>query len=138
MDELPLKLIDRYARRMTIKNTIKNAIDYFYMEPPSATVSMKLNPELQTTLMADGLCRIFGTHLGKGLEDAKVGTPCVCGRRSQNRTFIVNLGRQANYSRLLATGYAEIIESIFWLDDHNCGYGSIETVFVLSIECVWN
>ena len=99
---------------------------------------MKLDPNLQTTLMADGLCRIFGTHLGKGLQDAKVGTPCVCERRGQNRAFIVRLGRQVNYPRLLVTGYTEIIESILWLDDHNYGYVSFETVFVLPIECVWN
>ena len=31
--------------------------------------------------MADGLCRISGIHLGIGLEDAKVGTPYVCGAK---------------------------------------------------------
>ena len=81
MDALPLELIDRYARRVTIENTIKNAIDYFHMEALSATVSMKLNPDLQTTVMADGLCRISVTHLGKGLEDAKASTACVFGCR---------------------------------------------------------
>ena len=112
MDALPLELIDRYAPRMTIKNTVKNSIDKFHMEAQSATVSMKLDSHLQTTLMADGLVRISSTHLGIGLKDAKVGIPCVCGRRGQNRTFILSLGRQANYPRLLAIGYAEIIESI--------------------------
>ena len=112
MNVLPCELIDRYAHRMTIKNTIKNAIDYFHMEAQSATVSMKLDSDLQTTQMADGLGRISDTHLGKSLEDAKVGTPCVCGRRGQNRTFILTPGRQANYPRLLATGYDETIESI--------------------------
>ena len=109
----------------------------FTWKAPSATVSIKLDPDLQSTLMADGLRRISGTHLRKGLEDTKVGTPCVCGCRGQNRTFILSLGRPADYPRLLATGYAEFIESILWLDDHNYGYGSFETVFVLSIECVW-
>ena len=137
-DALPFELIDRYARRMFIKNTIKNTIDYFSMEALPATVSMKLNPDLQTMLMADGLCRISETHLGKGLEDAKVGTPYVCVRRGQNCTFIISLGRQANYPRLLVTGYVVIIESIHWLDDHNYRYGSFETVSVLSIECVLN
>ena len=61
MDALPFELIDRYARRMTIKNTIKNAIDYFHIEAQSVSVSMKLGPDLQTTLMADGLCRISVT-----------------------------------------------------------------------------
>ena len=81
---------------MNIENTIKNTIDYFHMEAPSATVSMKLGPDLQTTLMADGLCRISGTHPGIGLEDAKASTACVFGCRGQNRIFIVSLGRQAN------------------------------------------
>ena len=62
---LPFKLIDRYARPMTIKNTIKNAIDYFYMGAPAAMVSMKVDPDLRITRMADGLCRISGTHLAK-------------------------------------------------------------------------
>ena len=68
--------------------------------------------------MAVGLCRISGTRLGKGLEDAKASTACVFGCRGQNRIFIVSLGRQANYPRLLAIGYSEIIEFIFWLDDY--------------------
>ena len=122
MYALPLKLIDQYARPMTNKNTIKNAIDNFYMEAPSATVSMKLGSDLQTTLMAVGLCRISGTRLGKGLEDAKASTACVFGCRGQNRIFIVSLGRQANYPRLLAIGYSEIIEFIFWLDDYSYGW----------------
>ena len=32
-----------------------------------------------------------------------------------------------------ATGYAEIIESILWLDDRNYEYASFETEFMLSI-----
>ena len=74
MDELPFELIDRYALRMTIKYTIKNSIDYFYIEAPSVTVSMKLNPDLQTTLMADGPCRISGTHLDNELEGRHRGS----------------------------------------------------------------
>ena len=132
------RLIDQYARSMTNKNTIKNAIDYFHMEAPSATVSMKLGSDLQTTLMAVGLCRISGTHLGIGLEDAKASTACVFGCRGHYHKFIHSLGRQANYLYLLAIGYAEIIESILWLNDHSCGYSSLETVFVLLIECVGN
>ena len=63
---------------MTIKYTIKNSVECFHIEAPSVTVWMKLNPDLQSMLTAGGLCRISGTHLGKGLKDAKVGTPCVC------------------------------------------------------------
>ena len=99
MYALPLKLIDQYARPMTNKITIKNAIDYFHMEAPSATVSMKLNPDLQTTLMVDGLCRISGTHLGKGLEDAKVGH-CMCVRVQRSES---NIHRQPRSTSELST-----------------------------------
>ena len=72
MDGLPFELIDWYALRMTIKYTIKSAIDYFYMGArPSATNSMKLDPELQTKLIVSGLCRISGTRLGRGWEDTQ-------------------------------------------------------------------
>ena len=108
---------------MTIKNTINSAIDYFYMGAPAATVSMKLDSDLQTKLIADGLCRISGAYLDKGLKYVKVGTPCMRGCGGQNRTFIVSLGRQANYPRRVI-GYTKIIESILWLDDQNFGYGS--------------
>ena len=62
MDGLPFELIDRYALRMTIKYAIKNSIDYFHMEATSVTVSMKLNPDFQSMLTTDGLCRISGTR----------------------------------------------------------------------------
>ena len=62
MDGLPFELIDRYGLRMTIKYAIKNSIDYFYMKAPSITVSMKLNPDFQSMLTADGLCQISGTR----------------------------------------------------------------------------
>ena len=139
MDALPLKLIDQYARPKTIKNTIKNAIDCFHIEASSAMVSMKLDSDLRTTLLADEICRISGTRAPrKGLEDAKASTACVFGYRGQNYTFIVSLGPQANYPRLQATGHAKIIESILWLDDRSYEYSSLEIVFVQSIECVWN
>ena len=78
MDALPLKLIDRYARPMIIKNTIKNAIDFFHMEAPSASVSMKLDPDLQTTVMADGLCRISGTRTSAKVWKTQRQAPHVC------------------------------------------------------------
>ena len=78
MDALPLKLIDRYARPMIIKNPIKNAIDFFHMEAPSASVSMKLDPDLQTTVMADGLCRISGTRTSAKVWKTQRQAPHVC------------------------------------------------------------
>ena len=63
---------------MIIKNTIKNAIDFFHMEAPSASVSMKLDPDLQTTVMADGLCRISGTRTSAKVWKTQRQAPHVC------------------------------------------------------------
>ena len=46
------RLIDRYARRMVIENTIADAIDFFHMDALSAAVPMKIDLDVQLTLMA--------------------------------------------------------------------------------------
>ena len=49
------RLIDRYARRMVIENTIADAIDFFHMDALSAAVPMKIDLDVQLTLMASSL-----------------------------------------------------------------------------------
>ena len=46
------KLIDRYAQRMLIENGIADGIDFFHMDALSSAVAMKVNCDLQLTLMA--------------------------------------------------------------------------------------
>ena len=72
---------------MTIKNTIKNAIDYFYMEAPVATVSMKLDPDLQTKLIAAGVCRISGVHFRQRIE-RREGRHSMCARTQRSESHI--------------------------------------------------
>jgi len=59
------QLIDRYARRMVIDNAIADAIDFFHMDALSAAVPMKVNLDLQRTLIAGGLYRLLAVRLGK-------------------------------------------------------------------------
>ena len=59
------KLIDRYAQRMLIENGIADGIDFFHMDALSSAVAMKVNCDLQLTLMASSLYRLLGTELGK-------------------------------------------------------------------------
>ena len=40
------RLIDRYARRMVIENTIADAIDFFHMDALSAAVPMKVDVDI--------------------------------------------------------------------------------------------
>jgi hypothetical protein len=67
----PAKLIGRYAQRMLIENGIADSIDFFHMDALSSAVAMKVNCDLQLTLMASSLYRLLGAQLGNGYQRAK-------------------------------------------------------------------
>ena len=66
----PAKLIERYAQRMIIENRIADGIDFFHMDALSSAVAMKVNCDLQLTLMASSLYRLLGTQIGNGYQIA--------------------------------------------------------------------
>jgi hypothetical protein len=66
----PVKLIERYAQRMIIENRIADGIDFFHMDALSSVVAMKVNCDLQLTLMASSLYRLLGTEIGQGYQTA--------------------------------------------------------------------
>jgi len=65
------KLIQRYAQRMIIENSIEDSIDFFHMDALSSAVAMKVNLDVQLTLMASSLYRLFAIKVGNGYEKAK-------------------------------------------------------------------
>jgi len=65
------KLVQRYAQRMVIENNIEDGIDFFHMDALSSAVAMKVNSDLQLTLMASSLYRLFSSRIGNGYEKAK-------------------------------------------------------------------
>jgi len=71
MTRSPGKLIERYARRMIIENTISEAIDFFHMDALSSAVALKVNCDLAATLMGSSLYRALGKQIGHGYETAK-------------------------------------------------------------------
>ena len=64
-------LIGRYAQRMLIENQIADGIDFFHMDALSSAVAMKVNCDLQLTLMASSLYRMLATRISHGYETAK-------------------------------------------------------------------
>ena len=64
-------LIGRYARRMLIENNIADGIDFFHMDALSSAVVMKVNCDLQLTLMASSLYRLLSVRIGNGYEIVK-------------------------------------------------------------------
>lgn len=123
MDEGAANLIDRYARRMIIENTIADAIDFFHMDALSAAVAMKVNVDAQLTVMASGLYRVLGKRVGRGYEVAKARTIFRDLVKASGKVEIrgdeiaVTLGRRTNNPLLKNAGYGEMEERISWLDN---------------------
>jgi hypothetical protein len=65
------QLIGRYAQRMLIENNIEDGIDFFHMDALSSAVALKVNCDLQLTLMASSLYRLLAVRIGNGYEVAK-------------------------------------------------------------------
>ena len=65
------RLIERYARRMIIENSIADGIDFFHMDALSSAVAMKVDCDLQLILMASSLYRLLAGRIGRGYEQAK-------------------------------------------------------------------
>lgn len=61
----PADLIGRYANRMLIENAIADGIDFFHMDALSSAVAMKVDCDLQLTLMASSLYRLLGADIGR-------------------------------------------------------------------------
>ncbi len=64
-------LIERYAQRMVIENSIADGIDFFPMDALSSAVAMKIPCDLPLPLMASSLSRLLGAQVGRGSEVAK-------------------------------------------------------------------
>lgn len=63
-------LVTRYAQRMLIENGIAEAIQFFHLDALSSMVGLKVDFDLQITLMASGLYRLLATRIGREYQQA--------------------------------------------------------------------
>ena len=98
-----------------------NEPDFFHMNALSSTVAMKVNCDLQLTLMASSLYRLLGAEIGNGYEVAK--------SRHLFRDFIdasaevtidkrniqVRFQSRAHNPLLIAAGFDKANATIAWL-----------------------
>ena len=75
----PAELVTRYAQRMLIENGISEAVQFFHIDSLSSMIGMKVDFDMQLTLMASSLYRMMAQRIGR--ED----------RRSQAKTVFRNL-----------------------------------------------
>jgi len=117
----PAKLIARYAQRMVIENSIAEGINFFHMDALSSAVPMKVNCDLQLTIMASSLYRLLGTRVGNGYADAKAdhifrdlvdATATVTVTAAE---IVVHFQKRAHNPLLLAAGLDRPSDPISWL-----------------------
>jgi hypothetical protein len=115
------RLITRYAQRMVIENGIADGIDFFHMDALSSAVAMKVNCDLQLTLMGSSLYKLFGRQIGEGYETAKSrhifrdfvdATALV---DIQEREIVVQYQKRAHNPMLLGAGFDQTAVRIPWL-----------------------
>ncbi len=115
------KLVQRYAQRMVIENNIEDGIDFFHMDALSSAVAMKVNFDLQLTLMASSLYRVLSSRIGNGYENAKsrhIFRDFIDATAKINITeneIIVHFQKRAHNPFLIAAGFDKIDILIPWL-----------------------
>jgi hypothetical protein len=117
----PAKLIGRYAQRMVIENNIAEGINFFHMDALSSAVAMKVNCDLQLTLMASSLYRLLGTKVGNGYTEAKADhifrdlVDATAFVTLTDTELVVRFQKRAHNPLLLAAGFESAATPIPWI-----------------------
>jgi hypothetical protein len=117
----PAAVIGRYAQRMLIENQIADGIGFFHMDALSSAVAMKVNCDLQLTLMASSLYRLLGCRIAQGYEHAEsrhlfqdfVNASATI--MVQERAIEVRFQKRAHNPYLLSAGFQDTDVPIPWL-----------------------
>jgi transposase-like protein len=64
-------LVTRYAQRMLIENGIAEAVQFFHLDALSSMVGLKVDFDLQITLLASSLYRLLAEKVGAGYDHAQ-------------------------------------------------------------------
>jgi hypothetical protein len=113
-------LVTRYAQRMLIENGISDAIQFFHLDALSSMIGLKVDFDLQITLMAAALYRLMAGRIGREYERAQakkifrnlldVSATVVV---SEDQV-IVKLDKRAHNPYLVASGLAEAPTPMPW------------------------
>jgi hypothetical protein len=119
----PATLITRYAQRMLIENKISEAIQFFHLDSLSSMVGLKVDFDLQITLMASSLYRLIAQRIGREYERAQ---PKKIFRNLldlsarvdiEAREVVVSLDKRAHLPYLVASGLLDKPTNMPWLEN---------------------
>jgi hypothetical protein len=117
----PVHLVGRYAQRMLIENNIEDGIDFFHMDALSSAVALKINCDLQLTLMASSLYRLLAVRIGHGYEVAKsrhLFRDLIEASAEVSITedeIVVRFQKRAHNPLLIAAGFDQTDDVVPWL-----------------------
>jgi hypothetical protein len=114
-------LVTRYAQRMLIENGISEAIQFFYLDALSSMVGLKVDFDLQITIMASSLYRLMADRIGREYAKAQAKTiyrnlldvPATV--RIADAEVIVTLDKRAHNPYLVASELADYPTPMPWL-----------------------
>jgi hypothetical protein len=115
------KLVERYAQRMLIENNIEDGVNFFHMDALSSAVALKVNCDVQLTLMASSLYRYLGQQIGQGYATAKSAhlfgdfIDATATLEIDERTIRVHYQNRAHNPLLLAAGFDQTDVRVPWL-----------------------
>jgi hypothetical protein len=117
----PAALVTRYAQRMLIENKISESIQFFHIDSLSSMVGLKVDFDLQLTLMAGSLYRLMAQRIGREYERAQPkkifhNLLDLSARVEVETTrLVVTLDKRAHNPYLVASGLADKPTPMPWL-----------------------
>ena len=115
-------LIEHYAKRMLIENSISDGVDFFHIDALSSAVALKVNCDLQFTLMGSSLYRTLGARIGGAYTTAESRhifrdfVEASARVSMTNDTVHVQFGKRAHNPLLISAGFAQTDVAVPWWD----------------------
>ena len=109
----PATVITRYAQRMLIENGISEAIQFFHLDALSSMVGLKVDFDLQITLMASSLYRLMAEKIGREYQRAQAKKifrnllDVSATVQIQEQQVTVHLDKRAHNPYLVASGLSD-------------------------------
>ena len=115
-----VELVTRYAQRMLIENGISEAVQFFHIDALSSMVGMKVDFDMQLTLMASSLYRMMAHRIGREYVHAQAKTIFrnlldLSGKVEITATSVVlTLDKRAHNPYLVASGVMDQSVPMAW------------------------
>jgi hypothetical protein len=113
-------LVTRYAQRMLIENNISESIQFFHLDALSSMVGLKVDFDLQLTLMASSLYRLMARRIGREYERAQPKTifrnllDLSAKVAIETERVVVTIDKRAHNPYLVASGLADKPVPMSW------------------------